>query len=335
MIERVGGGDVLDDVRIAKVGADAGDVRRAIERDHGSIEAHGHVDGGGVVGDDQGGTLDDGHELSDGGRADEIDDARLASAEFEQGRALRALVRCADDGDAGVAPFQEGVGDGGEAVGGPAFAGPAACGREDGDARGGVGVETEGACGPVLPRRLGVERHVPDGGDAGAGEQFEHAIDGVTVGWDVVAFGVAEPAEFLRVCVADAARGAGGAGEHAAAEEALGVDDEGVSGGAEGAEEGTGGAGAELCQVLTEGLSREGDDAGQIGVGDDGVFEGVLHQPIDASVRVGGAEGGQDGDRAADVAERAWADEEDGCGGWFDGRRMHGWCLIGRVLRIS
>lgn len=335
MIEGVAGRDVLDDVRIAEVGADAGDVGRAVERDHGAAKADGHVDGGRVIRDDEGCAFDDGHELADGCGADEIDHAGIAGAELEQRSALRALGLCADDSDACVAPLEKGMGDGGEAIGRPALAGPAARWREDRDARGGVGVDTQCACAPILPRLLGVECHVSKRGNPGAGEQVQHAIDGVVLGWDVVAFGVAEPAELLRVGVADAAGGAGGEGEHAAAEEALSVDDEVVPGRAERAEEGAGGAGAELCEILTECLSREGDDACQIGVGADGVFEGVLHEPIDASVRVGGAEGGQDWDRAADIAERTWADEEDGCGGWIDGRRMHGWCLIGRVWRIA
>lgn len=46
-------------------------------------------------------------------------------------------------------------------------------------------------------------------------------------------------------------------------------------------------------------------------MGLNGVLEALLDKPIDLGVWVGGFEGGDEGDGAADIAEGAWADEED------------------------
>lgn len=64
--------DVLDDVGLSFVGGGFFGVGRAEESDEGAFEADGHMEGGGVVGDDEFGAGDDRHEEGDGGGSDAV-----------------------------------------------------------------------------------------------------------------------------------------------------------------------------------------------------------------------------------------------------------------------
>lgn len=229
MIEVFVGLDVLEHVGVAAVGPNFGDVGGAEESDERSVESDGDVERCGIVGDDAVGELDERHEPADGGLADAVDDARLAGGEIEERRALGALVSGTDEHDAMIVRVEQGAGDFGESVGGPAFAGPGAGGGEQGVvASREFWIGGEGVC--VFGGR--VEAEIGGGGDAGGGEEIEHSIDGVSRG-DAVAFVETEPAELAGVGEADAALSAGPEGEESAASEALGVDDEVVLGCAE------------------------------------------------------------------------------------------------------
>lgn len=83
-VELVAGFDVLDDVVFAAVGGGEFGVGGAEQAHAGAVKAHAHVEGGGVVGDDEGGGFDCRHELSDIGCAHEVDDARVGSGEGEE-----------------------------------------------------------------------------------------------------------------------------------------------------------------------------------------------------------------------------------------------------------
>ena len=237
VVEHVGSPAVLDDGRLLVVGADLGDVCRAVEGDHGAIEASRHMDGRGIVGDDERGTGDEGHQVGDAGFAEAVDDGAVGGCGGEERAALITFGSGADDDDGveliGVAA-EEFAGDGGEAIGGPAFAGPAAGGGENRVAFGaevGVGVEA----GECVGRR--VEAQVADGVDVEGREEFEHAVNGVRLA-DRGGDGVSERAALAGIGGADADGCAGHAGEEGAAGEALGVDDEVVVSAAQAGEEG-------------------------------------------------------------------------------------------------
>ena len=71
------------------------------------------------------------------------------------------------------------------------------------------------------------------------------------------------------------------------------------------------GAEAEVAALLSELNAFEGDDLVEGGVVLDGLGVGVADHPVDLGVWVAGFEGGEDGGRAADVSQRAGADDED------------------------
>lgn len=90
---------MLDDVSCSAVRPDEFDPCRSEECDTGSIEANAHVEDGGVIGDDEGRARDHGHQLSDIGATDEVDDAGVVSCVGGDGLALLALAQGADDRD--------------------------------------------------------------------------------------------------------------------------------------------------------------------------------------------------------------------------------------------
>ena len=291
VIECVCVGVVLDDVVVALVGADEGGVGGAEEGDGGAVEADCHMQGGRVVGNNERGACDEGHEPSDVGLADEVDDARVAGS--EQGLALVALAGGADDGDAVEAHLKQGAREGRELLDGPALAGPDAGGCEDGVAGAGeVGVAIDA----LEDGGVGVELHVAERGDAGGFDEGEHAVDAVEGRWDVVLFGQAQPAHLACVGVADAAWCAGRPGEEAAAGEALGIDDEVVVAPAEIGEECEGWAWLAPLLGASEVLAVEGDDGGDGGVAGDRAGEGGVDEPVDVCGWEGGFEARGDGD---------------------------------------
>ncbi len=177
------------------------------------------MEGGGVVGDNEGRALNEGHEFGESGVADEVEGVRGAPGELGAGGDLRTLGGGADESDR-VAMRDEVRGEAGETVGGPLLGGPAAGGGEHDPSprvvclhhlkrRGEFGVECVECAGGR------VETHVRRCGrrDAGGAEEAEHAVDGVEVGGEGVALVVGEPGEFASIGEADAAGRGGGAGD--------------------------------------------------------------------------------------------------------------------------
>lgn len=68
---------------------------------------------------------------------------------------------------------------------------------------------------------------------------------------------------------------------------------------------------AEVAALFPELDAFEGDDLIEGGMVLDGLGVGVADHPVDLGVWVAGFEGGEDWGRAADVTERAGADDED------------------------
>ena len=86
------------------------------------------------------------------------------------------------------------------------------------------------------------------------------------------------------------------------------------------------GAEAEVAALFPELDAFEGDDFVEGGVVLDRLGVGVADHPVDLGVWVAGFEGGEDGGRAADVTQRAGADDEDSV--WWS-RAGHYW-RVGR-----
>jgi len=204
-VELVAWFDVLDDVGFSAEGGGLGWVGGAEEGDEGAVEADGHVEGGGVVGDDEFCSGDDCHEEGDGGGADAVGDLWVVFGEFEEGCAVEAFAWASDDDDAlDISVFGELLGELGEAFDWPALGRPGGGGGEDGV---GLWVFDDDLREFFL---AGVEGDVwaGDVGTGGLGE-FEHAVNGVEFFGGVDAFVVEEPAEFLGVFEAEAAVCAG------------------------------------------------------------------------------------------------------------------------------
>lgn len=167
--------DVLDDVGFAFVGGGFLGVRWSEESDEGAFESDGHVEGGGVVGDDELGSGDDGHQQGDGGGSDAVGDFGVVGCEFEQGGAVEAFSWASnDDGAVDVGVLGEFFGEFGEAFDGPTLGGPSGSRREDGV---GLGVLDDDLREFFLSGVVGDIR-VSDVSAGGFGEG-EHAVDGM------------------------------------------------------------------------------------------------------------------------------------------------------------
>lgn len=306
VVEDVGGRDVLDGVVGSAIRADEREAGGAEQADDGSVEADGDVERGGVVGDDEAGALDDGHEQPDGGGPHAVDDAGVGASQVEQWSDVAPFGIGADEDDV-VAAGGEAAGDVGEAIGGPLLGGPAAGGGEDDIGRGERGVLVDS--GAVFGGR--VEAQVGDGGYAHLSEKVEDAIDGVRVAGHGVGFGQAQPATLAGVGKADPAGGARNPREEARAGQPLQVDGQVVAACREVAEPAPDGGPASRREPFAHAASREVDQTREVGVGAEGVGEGVLDEPVDAGARIGPPETDQRGNGSADVAQRAGAHDED------------------------
>ncbi len=133
------------------------------------------MEGGGVVGDDEFGAGDDGHEEGDGGGSDAVGDLGVVGCEFEEGGAVEAFTWASDDDDAvDVLVFGEFFCEFGEALDGPALCWPCGSWSEDGV---GLGVFDDDLREFFLSGVVGDIR-AADVGAGGLGEG-EHAVDGV------------------------------------------------------------------------------------------------------------------------------------------------------------
>ena len=182
---------MLEDVGLSVVGAGADGVCWSQEGDEGAFEPDGHVEGGGVVGDDEFGAFDDGHEVGDAGGAHPVGDSGVSFGEFEEGGAVEAFSGASDDDDSAEGGVVgEFLCELGETFDGPALGGPGAGGGEDG-----VGLG-------VFDDDLGALFVVGVEGDVGVGDiracgfgELEHAIDGVDGDGRVDAVVVEDPGE--------------------------------------------------------------------------------------------------------------------------------------------
>lgn len=148
-------------------------------------------------------------------------------------------------------------------------------------------------------------------GDVEVFEQREGFVDGVDDFGGADSVRVGEPGAFAGVARANADGGSCCPCEQAASGETLAVEDEVVIWLSEGAEVGAEGGDVEGFEPAREVVARKDDDVAEGGVtGDDG-GEDIAHEPVDAGLWVGGAQAGEDGDTAGDIAQRAGADDED------------------------